>query len=80
MTEVKAPQPLTDAELVAHYTPKAIREHFDGTRHEAAVARLTDAQLREAGEIALENDITWMAFHTAVCEALDLDPEPEYDG
>ena len=79
--DVTAEQPLLDDdELVVHYTPSAIRDHFEESSHAAAIAAMTDDELREVGERVLESDATWMAFHVALCAALEFDPDAALPG
>jgi hypothetical protein len=60
----------TDAILRLSFTPSAIREHFEGDEPDPTEG-MTDEQLREIGEAALNDDILYREFHRALVAAFE---------
>jgi len=66
----------TDATLRLSFTPDAIREHFeDADEDDNPTTGMTDEQLAEIGEAALNDEILWREFHRALVAAFETPEE-----
>jgi hypothetical protein len=74
MTPLRKGAPDDDHSLAVWFTPHAIREHYEGTGNESALAGLEDEDLAgAAADALLTNDPLWDMFndicHDIVTEA-----------
>lgn len=62
------------AQIVLHFDPQAIREHFEGCNRDDELDTVSDGQLKHAGEVVVNrlSDRFWEAVDELFQNALDL--------
>lgn len=62
------------AQIVLHFDPQAIRDHFEGCNRDDELDTVTDEQLRQAGEVVVSrlSERFWEAVDELFQNALDL--------